>query len=42
MSGLTVRMSSSANRLPLRLDMRYAPCSIPHPFRGLRGMEVVT
>jgi hypothetical protein len=39
---LIVRMLSSANRLPLRRNMRYHPLSIPGPFRGVRGMEVVT
>jgi hypothetical protein len=42
MDGLTVCSALSANRLPLGRDMRYAPCPIPLPFRGVRGMEVLT
>jgi hypothetical protein len=39
---LTVRMLLPANRLPPCRNMRYGPLSIPGPFRGVRGMEVVT
>jgi hypothetical protein len=42
MDWLSMRMFTSANRHRCRRNMRYAPTSIPLPFRGVRGMEVVT
>ena len=46
---LTMRIFSSASRHPswiesagFRPNMRYAPLPSPLPFRGVRGIEVVT